>query len=41
MANTAAAINATLYDKLSFDFIRDMAPIAAVMRGGATGIRPE
>src|SRR5262245_32601113 len=34
MANTAAAINATLYDKLNFDFIRDMAPVAAVMRGG-------
>jgi tripartite-type tricarboxylate transporter receptor subunit TctC len=34
MANTAAAINATLYEKLNFDFIRDMAPVAAVMRGG-------
>jgi len=34
MANTAAAINATLYDKLSFNFIRDIAPVAGVMRGG-------
>ncbi len=29
---TAAAINATLYDKLSFDFIRDIAPVASVIR---------
>jgi len=34
MANTAAAINATLYQKLGFNFIRDLAPVAAVMRGG-------
>ena len=34
MANTAAAINATLYDKLSFNFIRDIAPVAGIMRGG-------
>ena len=34
MANTAAAINATLYDRLSFNFIRDIAPVAGVMRGG-------
>jgi tripartite-type tricarboxylate transporter receptor subunit TctC len=27
------AINATLYDKLSFNFIRDIAPIASFMRG--------
>ena len=27
------AINATLYDKLNFNFIRDIAPIAGVMRG--------
>src|SRR5215470_7652574 len=26
MANTAAAINVTLYDKLSFNFVRDIAP---------------
>jgi tripartite-type tricarboxylate transporter receptor subunit TctC len=34
MANTAAAINVTLYDKLNFNFIRDIAPVAGVMRGG-------
>ncbi len=28
----SAAINATLFDKLSFDFLRDMAPIASVNR---------
>ena len=27
-----AAINATLYDELSFDFIRDVAPVAAMVR---------
>ena len=27
-----SAINATLYDKLSYDFIRDIAPIAAIIR---------
>ncbi len=27
------AINATLYDKLDFDFIRDVAPVAGLMRG--------
>jgi tripartite-type tricarboxylate transporter receptor subunit TctC len=27
------AINATLYDRLNFDFIRDIAPVASVMRG--------
>lgn len=29
---TAAAINATLYDKLNFKFIRDIAPVAGVTR---------
>jgi tripartite-type tricarboxylate transporter receptor subunit TctC len=28
----ANAINATLYDKLNFDFIRDIAPVAGIMR---------
>jgi tripartite-type tricarboxylate transporter receptor subunit TctC len=28
------AINATLYDKLDFNFIRDIAPVASVIRGG-------
>jgi tripartite-type tricarboxylate transporter receptor subunit TctC len=27
------AINATLYDKLDFDFLRDIAPVAGLMRG--------
>jgi len=27
------AINATLYDKLGFDFMRDIAPVAGLMRG--------
>ena len=27
------AINATLYDKLSFDFVRDIAPVAGLIRG--------
>jgi tripartite-type tricarboxylate transporter receptor subunit TctC len=31
-ASTAAAINATLYQKLNFNFIRDIAPVAAVIR---------
>ena len=29
---TANAINATLYDKLNFDFIRDIAPVAGIIR---------
>ena len=29
---TAAAINATLYDKLSFNFIQDIAPVASAIR---------
>jgi tripartite-type tricarboxylate transporter receptor subunit TctC len=28
------AINATLYENLGFDFIRDIAPVASLMRGG-------
>src|SRR5262245_4285638 len=30
MASTTNAINATLYDKLSFNFIRDIAPVATI-----------
>jgi tripartite-type tricarboxylate transporter receptor subunit TctC len=30
--SAAAAINATLYEKLRFDFIRDIAPVAAIVR---------
>ena len=32
MAGTANAVNATLYDKLSFNFSRDLVPVAGVMR---------
>jgi len=32
MVSTTNAINATLYDKLSFDFRRDIAPVAAITR---------
>ena len=31
---TTNAINATLYDKLNFDFISDIAPVASIARGG-------
>jgi tripartite-type tricarboxylate transporter receptor subunit TctC len=31
-AGPASAINATLYEKLSFNFIRDTAPVAGIMR---------
>jgi tripartite-type tricarboxylate transporter receptor subunit TctC len=31
MAGTPNAINATLYDKLPFDFIRDIAPVAGIL----------
>ena len=31
MFDSAAAMNATLYDKLTFNFVRDIAPIASVM----------
>src|SRR5205823_1715499 len=32
LCGAPSAINATLYDKLNFDFIRDIAPVAAVVR---------
>ncbi|MET0677144.1 MAG: tripartite tricarboxylate transporter substrate binding protein [Bradyrhizobium sp.] len=32
LATVPNAVNATLYDKLSFDFVRDIAPIAGVIR---------
>jgi len=32
LANSPNAINATLYDNLSFDFIRDIAPVASIGR---------
>jgi tripartite-type tricarboxylate transporter receptor subunit TctC len=33
MFGTAAAINASLYDHLNFNFIRDIAPVASLVRG--------
>lgn len=33
MIGVANAINATLYDRLNFNFIRDIAPVAGLMRG--------
>jgi tripartite-type tricarboxylate transporter receptor subunit TctC len=32
LANTANAINATLYEKLNFNFVRDIAPVASITR---------
>src|SRR5213080_66129 len=32
LANVANAINATFYTKLNFNFIRDITPVAAIMR---------
>jgi tripartite-type tricarboxylate transporter receptor subunit TctC len=32
LANAANAINASVYDKLNFDFIRDIAPVAGIVR---------
>src|ERR1700747_1640055 len=32
LANTTNATNATLYDKLNFNFVRDIAPVAGIMR---------
>ena len=32
MVGTPAAINATLYDKLNFDFVRDIEPVGGIMR---------
>ena len=32
LADAAAAINATLYDKLNFNFVRDIAPVAGIIR---------
>jgi tripartite-type tricarboxylate transporter receptor subunit TctC len=33
LCGTSNATNATIYDKLNYDFIRDVAPVAGVMRG--------
>src|SRR5690349_19270721 len=32
LVNPANAINATLYDKLSFNFLQDIVPVAGIMR---------
>ena len=32
LVNATNAINTTLYDKLNFNFIRDIAPVASIMR---------
>jgi tripartite-type tricarboxylate transporter receptor subunit TctC len=32
LASTSGAVNATLYEKLSFNFIRDIAPVAGIVR---------
>jgi tripartite-type tricarboxylate transporter receptor subunit TctC len=32
LVNTANAVNATVYEKLNFNFIRDIAPIAGILR---------
>ena len=32
MASSTNAINVTLYDKLNFDFLRDIAPVAGIVR---------
>ena len=32
LVGSANAINATLYDKLNFNFIRDIAPVAGIIR---------
>ncbi len=34
LANSSNSINGTLYDKLSFDFVRDIAPVAGVFNSG-------
>jgi tripartite-type tricarboxylate transporter receptor subunit TctC len=33
MIDSSAAINATLYEKLNYNFIRDIAPVASISRG--------
>jgi tripartite-type tricarboxylate transporter receptor subunit TctC len=32
LASSANAVNATLYDKLSYDYMRDIAPVASILR---------
>jgi tripartite-type tricarboxylate transporter receptor subunit TctC len=33
LASTPNAVNGTLYDKLNFNFVRDILPVASIMRG--------
>jgi tripartite-type tricarboxylate transporter receptor subunit TctC len=33
LVGSFSAVNATFYDKLSFNFIRDIAPVAGIIRG--------
>jgi tripartite-type tricarboxylate transporter receptor subunit TctC len=33
LVSMANAVNATLYERLNFDFIRDIAPVAGLIRG--------
>jgi len=41
LATAANAVNATLYEKLNFNFIRDIAPVAGVTRqGGVMEVNP-
>ena len=40
LAPLANAINATLYDQLNFDFIRDIAPVAGSARAGVMEVNP-
>jgi tripartite-type tricarboxylate transporter receptor subunit TctC len=41
LANTANAINATLYEKLNFDFIRDIEPVGSIARApGVLEVNP-
>jgi tripartite-type tricarboxylate transporter receptor subunit TctC len=35
------AWNATLYDNLKFNFVRDIVPVAGVRRAGGDGVREE
>ena len=39
-ATAALPINASLYGKLNFDFVRDFAPVAGIMFGGAAAAWP-
>ena len=36
LATTSNAVNATLYAKLNYDFVRDIAPVATIGRGHAS-----